>query len=155
MATSEVVQERVQITLATESLSEERIAYLERLVSQARTAAAVFTQFTQEDVDRIVKAMVLAGLDQAQPLARLAVRRRTHLQRRSKPESPQVADLRQHRNHDRNWVLLDGVLDSVTFWPSSRARAARFSFLSLLEEKDLLHSYLYSCGFDLCTGSLQ
>ncbi|MGD0508393.1 MAG: bifunctional acetaldehyde-CoA/alcohol dehydrogenase [Terriglobales bacterium] len=73
MATSEVVQERVQITLATESLSEERIAYLERLVSQARTAAAVFTQFTQEDVDRIVKAMVLAGLDQAQPLARLAV----------------------------------------------------------------------------------
>src|SRR5664279_5279457 len=53
--------------------SEERIAYLEKLVSQARTAAAVFTQFTQEDVDRIVKAMVLAGLDQAQHLARLAV----------------------------------------------------------------------------------
>ena len=38
------------------SLSEERIAYLEGLVSQARTAAAVFTQYTQEDVDRIVKA---------------------------------------------------------------------------------------------------
>ena len=36
-------------------------------------AAAVFTQFTQEDVDRIVKAMVLAGLEQAQYLARLAV----------------------------------------------------------------------------------
>ena len=56
MIASEAVKERVQIPLATESLSEERIAYLEGLVSQARTAAAVFTQFTQEDVDRIVKA---------------------------------------------------------------------------------------------------
>jgi acetaldehyde dehydrogenase/alcohol dehydrogenase len=76
MATSEVVevvQERVAIPLPAESLSEERIAYLEKLVSQARTAAAVFTQYTQEDVDRIVKAMVLAGLAQAQPLARMAV----------------------------------------------------------------------------------
>jgi acetaldehyde dehydrogenase/alcohol dehydrogenase len=73
MITSEVVEERVQIPLAAENLSEERIAYLERLVSQARTAAAVFTQFTQEDVDRIVKPMVLAGLEQAQHLARLAV----------------------------------------------------------------------------------
>jgi acetaldehyde dehydrogenase / alcohol dehydrogenase len=53
--------------------SEERIAYLEGLVAQARTAAAVFTQYTQEDVDRIVKRMVLAGLEQAQHLARLAV----------------------------------------------------------------------------------
>ncbi len=73
MITSEVVQERVQIPLAAESLSQERIAYLEGLVSQARTAAAVFTQFTQEDVDRIVKPMVLAGLGQAHYLARLAV----------------------------------------------------------------------------------
>ena len=55
------------------SLSEERIAYLEGLVSQARAAAAVFTQYTQEDVDRIVKPMVLAGLEQAQYLARLAI----------------------------------------------------------------------------------
>lgn len=55
------------------SLSDERITYLEGLVSQARTAAAVFTQYTQEDVDRIVKAMVLAGLEQAQYLARLAI----------------------------------------------------------------------------------
>ncbi len=54
-------------------LSEERIAYLEGVVSQARTAAAVFTQYTQEDVDRIVKPMVLAGLEQAQYLARLAI----------------------------------------------------------------------------------
>ncbi|MFZ0797607.1 MAG: bifunctional acetaldehyde-CoA/alcohol dehydrogenase [Terriglobales bacterium] len=73
MITSEAVQEGVQIPLAAENLSEERIAYLEKLVSQARTAAAVFTQFTQEEVDRIVKAMVLAGLEQAQPLAHLAV----------------------------------------------------------------------------------
>lgn len=55
------------------NLGEERIAYLEGLVKQARTAAAVFTQCTQEDVDRIVKPMVLAGLEQAQHLARLAI----------------------------------------------------------------------------------
>jgi len=72
MATHEV-QERVHFPIVTESLSAERIADLEKLVSQARAAAAVFTQFTQEDVDRIVKPMVLAGLDHAQHLARLAV----------------------------------------------------------------------------------
>ena len=55
------------------SLSEDRIAYLEGLVRQGRTAAAIFSQFTQQDVDRIVKAMVLAGLEQAQNLARLAI----------------------------------------------------------------------------------
>ena len=53
--------------------SDTRMAYLESLVSQASAAAAVFTQYTQEDVDRIVKQMVLAGLAQAQHLARLAV----------------------------------------------------------------------------------
>ena len=73
MSTSESVQERIQVSPAEECLSEERIAYLDRLVSQARTAAVVFTQFTQEDVDRIVKSMVLAGLEHAQHLARLAV----------------------------------------------------------------------------------
>src|SRR5271165_6158166 len=73
MITSDAVKERVHIPLSAESLSEERIAWLERLVGQAKTAAAVFTQFTQEDVDRIVKAMALAGLEQAQHLARLAV----------------------------------------------------------------------------------
>jgi acetaldehyde dehydrogenase/alcohol dehydrogenase len=61
------------MTANDSSLSEERIAYLEGLVRQSRTAAAVFTQYTQEDVDRIVKQMVLAGLEQAQPLARLAI----------------------------------------------------------------------------------
>jgi len=55
------------------SLSEDRIAYLEGLVRQARTAAAVFTQYDQEDVDRIVKPMVSAGMEQAQYLARLAI----------------------------------------------------------------------------------
>lgn len=54
-------------------LSPERIAYLDGLVAQARTASAVFTQYTQQDVDRIVKAMVIAGLEQAQYLARLAI----------------------------------------------------------------------------------
>ena len=57
----------------TVTLSEERITYLEGLVRQARAAAAVFSQFTQEDVDRIVKPMVISGLEQAQYLARLAV----------------------------------------------------------------------------------
>ena len=57
----------------TVTLSEERIAYLEGLMRQARTAAAVFTHLTQEDLDPIVKPTVLAGLEQAQYLARLAV----------------------------------------------------------------------------------
>jgi len=77
MITTEV-KERVQIPLAPETLSPERVAYLEGLVSQARTAAAVFTQFSQEDVDHIVKAMVLAGQENAPLLARLAVEE-THL----------------------------------------------------------------------------
>jgi acetaldehyde dehydrogenase / alcohol dehydrogenase len=72
MISSEAVKERVQTLPGAEGLSKERIAYLETLASQARIASAVFTQFTQEDVDRIVKQMVLAGLEQAQPLARLA-----------------------------------------------------------------------------------
>lgn len=73
MSRNEQIQEQVQVPLATETPTAERIGYLEGLVSQARTAAAVFTQFTQEDVDRIVKSMVLAGLGNAQYLARLAV----------------------------------------------------------------------------------
>ena len=57
----------------TASLTEGRIAYIEELVSRGKAAAAIFTQYTQEDVDRIVKAMVLAGLANAQRLARLAI----------------------------------------------------------------------------------
>ena len=55
------------------TLDDKRTVYLDGLVSQARTAAAAFSQFTQQDVDRIVKPMVLAGLEQAQYLARLAI----------------------------------------------------------------------------------
>jgi acetaldehyde dehydrogenase / alcohol dehydrogenase len=73
MNKSVAVQERVQIPHSDGSPSDERIAYLDRLVSQARNAAVVFTQFTQEDVDRMVKSMALAGLHQAQHLASLAV----------------------------------------------------------------------------------
>ena len=73
MIASEAAQEQAQIAPAAQELSQERIAYLEKLVHQARLAAAVFTQYSQEDVDRIVKPMVLAGLAQAQYLARLAV----------------------------------------------------------------------------------
>ena len=73
MSASEVVQERIQIPLPTESLGPERATYLDKLVSQAKIAAAVFSQFTQEEVDRIVKPMVVAGLEQAQYLAQLAV----------------------------------------------------------------------------------
>src|SRR5579862_4277431 len=73
MITSEATKERIQIPLAEKTLSAERIAYLEGLVRQVRVAAVFFTQFTQKDVDRIVKPMVLAGLEQAQYLAGLAV----------------------------------------------------------------------------------
>jgi acetaldehyde dehydrogenase/alcohol dehydrogenase len=55
------------------TLSEERIAYLEGLAAQAASAAAIFRTFTQEDVDRIVKSMVLAGMEQAANLARMAI----------------------------------------------------------------------------------
>ncbi len=61
------------MTENTNTPSQERITYLDNIVAQARTAAAVFSQYTQDDVDRIVKPMVLAGLEQAQYLARLAV----------------------------------------------------------------------------------
>src|SRR5581483_9296859 len=54
-------------------LSDERKAYLDGLVAQSRTAAALFTQSTQEDVYRIVKPIVLAGLEKAHELAALAI----------------------------------------------------------------------------------
>ena len=71
--TNEPVPRQIRVPSSPEGLSAERIAYLESLVVQARRAAAAFTQYTQEDVDRIVKPMVVAGLEQAQNLARLAV----------------------------------------------------------------------------------
>jgi acetaldehyde dehydrogenase / alcohol dehydrogenase len=54
------------------TLTPERTVYLDGLVSQATAAAAVFTQYSQEEVDRIVKPMACAGMEQAQHLARLA-----------------------------------------------------------------------------------
>jgi acetaldehyde dehydrogenase/alcohol dehydrogenase len=54
-------------------LTGDRRAYLDELADRAHVAAAVFTQYTQDDVDRIVKPMVVAGLESAQRLARLAV----------------------------------------------------------------------------------
>ena len=72
MITSKV-QDRIEVRPAAKGLREERIADLEGLVRKALSAAAVFTQFTQEDVDHIVKPMVLAGLEHAQYLARLAI----------------------------------------------------------------------------------
>jgi acetaldehyde dehydrogenase/alcohol dehydrogenase len=42
---------------------------VEHLVRQARLAAAVFTQYTQEQVDNIVKAMTLAAIEAASDLA--------------------------------------------------------------------------------------
>ncbi|HUO16810.1 MAG TPA: bifunctional acetaldehyde-CoA/alcohol dehydrogenase [Verrucomicrobiae bacterium] len=64
---------RNQSANKAEDLLPERASYLDGLVRKARTAAAVFTQFSQEEVDRIVKATVLAGLENAQHLARLAI----------------------------------------------------------------------------------
>lgn len=54
-------------------LSDKRTAQLDGLVARAKAAAKAFRPFTQEDVDRILKPMVLAGLEQAQYLARLAI----------------------------------------------------------------------------------
>jgi len=73
MSIAEPVPDQVTFPGATQAMSQARIDYLDGLVRQARIAAAVFTQYTQEDVDRIVKPMVVAGLEQAQHLARLAV----------------------------------------------------------------------------------
>jgi acetaldehyde dehydrogenase/alcohol dehydrogenase len=69
-----VNQEQAKKSAANDAVSAERTAYLDGLVSHAKTAAAVFTQYTQEDVDRIVKAMVLAGLENAAHLAQFAVK---------------------------------------------------------------------------------
>jgi hypothetical protein len=46
MITGDAVQEKLQIPPAAECLSEERNAHLEELVHQAKTAAALFPQFT-------------------------------------------------------------------------------------------------------------
>ncbi|HRU06615.1 MAG TPA: bifunctional acetaldehyde-CoA/alcohol dehydrogenase [Candidatus Brocadiia bacterium] len=48
-------------------------AAADELVSQAREAAAIFTQYSQEEVDRIVEAAAKAGLARRDELARMAV----------------------------------------------------------------------------------
>lgn len=53
-------------------LTDERIAYLEGLVAAASSAVSQLRSFTQADVDRIAKAMAIAGMEQAQQLGRLA-----------------------------------------------------------------------------------
>ena len=73
MHINDAAQQPVRMPPVTKDPSNERTAYLDDIVSKARNAAAVFTQYTQQDVDRIVKPMVVAGLEQAQHLARLAV----------------------------------------------------------------------------------
>lgn len=69
-------------TLATSDLSTspekrlltpERQRHLDDVARRARLAAAAASQLTQEDVDRIVRAMVLRGLEKAQELAFAAV----------------------------------------------------------------------------------
>jgi acetaldehyde dehydrogenase/alcohol dehydrogenase len=61
------------MTETVSCLSAERIAYLEGLATRARKAADVFARDSQEQVDGIVKAMVLAGMAAAPELARLAL----------------------------------------------------------------------------------
>ncbi len=48
------------------------IEHVDHMVRQARLAAAVFTQMTQEDVDRIVRAMTLAALENVYKFAQMA-----------------------------------------------------------------------------------
>src|SRR5579863_7168052 len=73
MIASDSREERTHVPSGAQAPSAERTAYLDRLVDQARTAAAVFSQFTQQDVDQIVVPVVLAGLEEAYRLASLAV----------------------------------------------------------------------------------
>jgi acetaldehyde dehydrogenase/alcohol dehydrogenase len=51
---------------------------VEHLTRQARLAAAVFTQYSQEQVDHIVKAMTLAAIEAASDLA-IAAHNETHM----------------------------------------------------------------------------
>ena len=54
-------------------VSAERKTYLDELVENAKMAAGEFAQFSQEQVDSVVRAMVMAGVRNAKRLARLAV----------------------------------------------------------------------------------
>ncbi len=54
-------------------LSETRRQYLDSLVERARTAASAQSEFSQQQADALVKAMVIRGLEAAQDLAIKAV----------------------------------------------------------------------------------
>lgn len=56
-----------------QEMTAERQRYLDGLAARSRLAAAAFYQFSQEQVDRCVRAMVIKGLEAAQQLAALAV----------------------------------------------------------------------------------
>src|ERR1700722_13895899 len=58
------------------SITEQDLGLMEQvnsLARKARLAAAVFTQYSQEQVDAIVKAMTIAAIDAAQELALAAI----------------------------------------------------------------------------------
>ncbi|MGD9997514.1 MAG: bifunctional acetaldehyde-CoA/alcohol dehydrogenase [Ilumatobacteraceae bacterium] len=59
--------------VAASDLGTERIAELDQIVARARVAADAFRNLDQASVDRIVRAMVVAGLEHAVDLALLAV----------------------------------------------------------------------------------
>jgi acetaldehyde dehydrogenase / alcohol dehydrogenase len=52
---------------------EERQAYLNKIVEKSKTAAALFLQYTQEEVDKITREVVRAGINHAHELAEMAV----------------------------------------------------------------------------------
>lgn len=68
-------QEMTSSTREVETGLDDRVNHL---VRQARLAAAVFTQYSQEQVDRIVKAMALTAIDNAAKLA-MAAREETRM----------------------------------------------------------------------------
>jgi acetaldehyde dehydrogenase / alcohol dehydrogenase len=54
-------------------MAPERAAELDEIVARARVAADAFRRFDQDAVDRIVWAMVVAGLGKAVELAQVAI----------------------------------------------------------------------------------
>ena len=61
------------MTVSTRENDQALQDHVDNLVRRARLAAAVFLQYSQEDVDRIVKAMTIAATQAAQVLAQAAV----------------------------------------------------------------------------------
>ncbi|HEU4975267.1 MAG TPA: bifunctional acetaldehyde-CoA/alcohol dehydrogenase [Baekduia sp.] len=72
MAVAERLSEPPEAVAAAPGLSAEDHARLDACVQRAQIAADAFRQLGQEEVDRIVRAMVVAGLEHAVDLAQLA-----------------------------------------------------------------------------------